>query len=406
MTDSPRSTRRLALLAVGLAALVATAGCAGSIGGLGGGDGGGDAGDGPRLDSVPASAESVAYVDVGGMRDDESLRSIANTALDARSEVDPDAPADVEALFDRAGDESGLDPGGVVALTAYDTGHGGEAEPGEGSSATLLSTSYSESDVVDAVENRTNEADYDVELTEETYGDTTLYAFETDTDDGDREYDGVLAVLGDGEFAVGDRSAVEGVVDVRNGDEEAVGGDLRAAFEDTDADGYVRAAMALDDRQVAPGEDGTPAVGGTELNASAVQSVEYVSTSFATGDGNVTTTVNLHTGSSGDAEQLYELADGALALYSNVGDSEAQSALSAVSVDRSGSTVTVAHSDTVEAVESHVETLYGVAPSGGSANTAAVAAATDAPAATPAAGVGAGSVAGVAVGAAAPAASP
>lgn len=325
------------LAAVGLSALLVTAGCAGSIAGLGAD---GDAA-GPHLDSVPASAEYVAYVDAAGMASDESLRSIANAALDARTEYDDDAPADVDAVFEAAENDSGLDPTKVEAVTAFGTTPENPMTD-EASAAMVLATSYSEADLVAAMENQ------GAEFSEETYGDATLYVSERGSD-----YERVLAVLGDGEFAVGDRSTVERVVDVRAGDADALGGDLKGAFEDT-TDGYVRFAMA------APSGDASEAVASqAPMDASALQSVEYVSGSFATGDGNVTTTVSLVAASESDAQQTYDLVDGVLSLYSSMDEGEFQDALDGVSVEQDGDTVTVAHTDTVENVESQVEALYG-----------------------------------------------
>lgn len=342
MSGSPRSTRRLALLAVGVSALLVTAGCLGAVENLGA-DG---SSAGPQLDSVPASAEYVAYVDAAGMASDESLRSIANAAMDARSEFDDDAPTDVDGMFEQAENDSGLDPSKVESMTAFGTTPESQME-GEGSAAVVLSTSYTEDDLVAAME------DQGTEFTEETYGDTTLY-----TAEGDEANEGVLAVLGDGTFAVGDRSAVESVVDVRDGDADGVGGDLKATFEDTD-EGYVRFAMATPSEAAAP--SGEQAVVGTQMDLSVLENVSYVSGSFATGGGNVTTAVNLVAASESDAEQLSDLVDGALSLYSSVGEQggETQAALDAVSVAQDGETVTVTHTDTVENVESQVEALYG-----------------------------------------------
>lgn len=190
------------MLAVGLSALLVTAGCAGAIGELGTD---GDGGSGPHVDSVPASAEYVAYVDAAGMASDESLRSIANAALEASSE-DEDAPGDVDAAFTAAENDSGLDPTRVHAVTAFGATPENPMERG-GSSAMVLSTSYTEDELVSAMEAE------GVERSEETYGDTTLYV-----DESDERGEAVLAVLGDGTFALGDRSAVERVVDVRSGD--------------------------------------------------------------------------------------------------------------------------------------------------------------------------------------------
>jgi len=354
MTGSPRSTRRLALLAVALSALVATAGCAGSLGGLGASDSGGG-GDGAQLDSVPASAEYVGYVDAAGMASDESLRSIANAALEARGEYDDDAPADVDAMLERAESDSGLDSGSVESMTVFGTSaENPTADDGSsGASAVILSASYGEDELVSAMENGS-----DAELSEGTYGDTTVYSYE-----GDGEYEeGTLAVLGDGEFALGDRSAVESVVDVRAGDADQLGGDLETAFQNTDDDGYVRMAMATPTERLAEEDVAENA----PVNVSTLNTVEYVSASFGTGDGNVTTAVNMVAASESDAEQTYELVDGALSLYASAGGEELQSGLDAVSVEQNGDTVTVTHSDTTENVEALVATVYGAGASSAS----------------------------------------
>jgi hypothetical protein len=340
MSRSPRSTYRLALLAVGLSALVVTAGCAGSLGELGANDGGGDA---AKLDSVPASAEYVGYVDAAGMASDESLRSIANTALEARGEYDDDAPADVDAMFEQAESDSGLDPQKVESMTVFGT-TADDPMAGQGTSAVILSSSYSEDELVSAME------ESDAGFSEGSYGDTTVYSYEGEMDSGR-----TLAVLGDGEFALGDRSAVESVVDVRAGDADTLGGDLKSTFQNTDDDGYVRMAMATPTEDIADEEVAEDA----PIDTSTLNTVEYVSMSFGTGDGNVTTTVNMISASESDAKQTYDLVDGALSLYSGMGSDEMQDALDAVSVEQNGDTVTVTHSDTVENVESLVETMYG-----------------------------------------------
>ncbi|SEV87934.1 hypothetical protein [Halobacterium jilantaiense] len=346
MTGRPRSTRRLALLAVALSALLVTAGCLGSVGNLGANDTSAE----PQLDSIPASAEYVSYVDAAGMADDESLRSIANTAMEASGEYD-DGPTDVDGVFDQAENDSDLDPSKFDTMTAFGTAPENPME-GEGSAAAVLATSYTEDEVVAAIEKQ------DGELTEETYGDTTLYAYESDEDDVS-----VLAVLGDGTFAAGDRSAVESVIDVRNGDADALNGDLKATFEDTE-DGYVRFAMAMPSEADVP--SGEQSVVGNQMDVSALGNVTHVSGSFATSDGNVTTTMSLVAASEGDATEVYNAFDGVLSLYASMGeeDSATQSVLDAVSVSQDGETVTVTHTDTVENVESQVEAFYDTEQTG------------------------------------------
>lgn len=344
MKGSPRSTYRLALLAVGLSALLVTAGCAGSLGELGANDA--SAGS-AELGSVPASAEYVGYVDAAGMADDEALRSIANTAMEARNaeQNSTDEPTDVDAMFEEAESDSGLDPEKVEEVTAFGTA-ADDPMAESGASAMILSASYTEDELVSAMDSS------DAEVTEGTYSNTTVYDYESDADYQNAE--SVVAVLGDGEFALGDRSAVESVIDVRAGDAEALDGDLKTTFENTDGDSYVRMAMATPTDRLADEE----AADSAPLDMSALNTVEYVSMAFGTGNGNVTTTLNMVAASDSDAEQTYELVDGAVSLYAGMGSEELQDGLGAISVEQNGDTVTVTHSDTVENIESLVEKMY------------------------------------------------
>jgi hypothetical protein len=138
---------------------------------------------------------NVGYVDAAGMASDESLRSIANTAMAARAEYDDEAPSDVDAMFEDAESDSGLDPEKVESMTVFGTA-AEDPTAESGTSAVILSASYTEDELVSAME------DSEAELSEGTYGDTTVYSYESGADYENAE--GVVAVLGDGEFALGD----------------------------------------------------------------------------------------------------------------------------------------------------------------------------------------------------------
>jgi hypothetical protein len=337
MLSSARLVPRQAVLAVAVAAMLATAGCTGVVPGSDSGSA-----SGAQLDNVPADATFVGHVDVSGMADDESLRAIVNTALEANAEMETyDGPTSVEEMLAETENESGLDPTKVNGMTIFGTEAEASIESASSSGA-IVASSYSESEMVAAIEDSD-----DVTLTEQTYEETTLYADETG------EY--AVGVLGDGTFAVGSQAVVQTVIDVRAGNVDAVSGDLVTTFENTDDD-YVRMAMEVPQSEV-PTEQYE---GATSFNVSAFNTVEYVSMTFGTGDDSVETTVNMVTTSESDAERTYEVIDGALSLYAGMGSEEASELLDAVSVEQNGDTVSVTYTDSVEDIQEWVERLYGM----------------------------------------------
>ncbi|WP_232701834.1 hypothetical protein [Halobacterium wangiae] len=336
MTASPRLRGRQALLAVALAAMLVTAGCTGIL------DSGGDgAGSGAQLDSVPNDAEFVGYVDASGMVGDDSLRSLANTALETQAETSPyyEGPESVSEMLDEAEAESGLSPEKFNDVTFFGTS-GDQVATNAEQAGMIVTTEFSAEELVSSME------DEGTELTEETYGDTTVYTY-------GYENQNALAVLGDGTFALGDVAAVESVVDVRAGDADALAGDLRSAYENTD-DGYVRFAMNVPQEDIPSEELGE----GSPIDTSAFNTVRFVSGSFSTSGDSVTANVNMVSESSDDASRTADLVDGALSLYSGVGNEEIRTTLEKISVSQNGDTTTVSFTDSVENLEDLVETMY------------------------------------------------
>lgn len=334
---SPDSTfGRQALLAVALAAMLATAGCSGI---LTGGDGG--SAGGAQLDSVPNDATMVGYVDAAGMVGDDSLRELANTAFTAQNENSEfySGPTSVDEWLEQLENDSGLDPTKVQDMTFFGTP--GENVPTNAEQAgMILRTDFSEDELVAAMEESGSE------LSEETYADTTLYTY---------GYEGqnALASLGDGTFAVGDRSAVQSVLDVDAGDADALSGDLRTRFKNTDS-GYVRFAASVPQDQVPTEQLGQ----GSPVNTSSFNTVEYVTGSMATSGDEVSTQVNLVSSSSDDASRINDVIDGALSIYSGAGNEEIRKTLENVEVSQDGDTVTVSFSDNVDDLSDRIEALY------------------------------------------------
>lgn len=359
MAHQPAPSRRTALLAVGMSVLLATAGCSGFLGGGGSGDAG------PQTDSVPQDASMLAYVDVAGMVEDDSLRELANTAFEARSENSEfyEGPTSVEEMLADVEEDSGLDPTKVQGVTFFATE--GENVPTNAEQAgAILTTEFTEDEIVAAME------DQGTEFSEETYRDTTVYTYGFDNQNA-------LAALGDGAFAVGDTTAVESVLDVDAGDEDAVSGDLLTQFENTD-DGYLRFAMDVPQEQVPTEELG----GGAQIDTSAFNTVTYVTGSFATSGDEVTTTVNLVSESSDDAARINDVVDGALSLYSGVGNENLREAMEKVEVSQDGDTVTVSFTDTVDELADRIESLYSMSATASASGSSSSSTATDADSAT------------------------
>jgi hypothetical protein len=340
--DSIRARR--ALLAVALASMLVTAGCTGFLD-----SGDGSSAGGAQLSAVPNDATVVGYVDAAGMVEDDSLRELANAAFEAQNANSEyySGPTSVEAWLDQMQNQSGLDPTKVQDLTFFGTA--GENVPTNAQQAgMIIRTDFTEDELVSSMK------DSGTEFSTETYKDTTLYTYGYENQNG-------LAALGDGSFAVGDLAAVKSVLDVQAGDTDALSGDLTTQFQNTD-DGYVRFAASVPQDQVPTEQLGQ----GSPINTSAFNTVQYVSGSMATSGDTVSTQMNLVSQSSDDAARISDVMDGALSVYSGVGNDQVRKTLENIEVAQNGDTVTVSFSDSVDTLKERIEMLYSM---GGSAST-------------------------------------
>lgn len=325
------------MLALALAALVATAGCSSF---LNSGDGA-SSGQAAQLDRVPNDAEMVMYVDVDGMAGDQTLRSIANTALEAQAEQSEysTGPTSVSEMLSQFENESGLSPQKFDDVTFF-----GQAPKSSGSGSEnagmIVTSEFSKDELVTAL------SEGETELSEQTYKGTTLYTY---GEDGDSAF----AMLGDGTFALGDVDAVKSVLDVEAGDSQALKGELRTQFENTDS-GYLRFAMNVPQDQIPAEEMNSEA----PINTSAFNSVEYVSGSLSTSGDVVNAKVNLVSESSDTASRTKDVLDGALSLYKGAGNEQIRTALKQVSVEQNGDTVSITFADNKASIEEMITKLY------------------------------------------------
>jgi len=330
--------QRQVVLAVALSAMLVTAGCSGILGS--GGDGGSS---GAQLDSVPSNAEFVGYVDASGMVSDDSLVSLANTALEARAESSPyyEGPTSVSEMLDQFENESGLSPEKFHDVTFFGTTQDSTGT-GTDTAGMIVTSEFSGDEIVSSME------ESGTELTEESYAGTTVYTYGYDNQNA-------VAALGDGTFALGDTEAVKNVLNVDAGEADALTGDLRQAYENTDV-GYVRFAVDVPQDQIPSEQLGA----NSPLDTSAFNTVKFVTGSFATSGDSVTSKVNMVSESADDASRTADLVDGALSIYSGVGNEEIRSTMEKISVEQNDDTTTVSFTDSVENLEEVLKAMYSM----------------------------------------------
>jgi len=314
-------TRRRMLRATSAGALGCLAGC----NSLDGGDDNGDttptttAGERnaerpSELDVVPKGATMVAHVDVTTLLDSPVGESAIEGALSSVAAQRPsyDGPESYEAALD-AVETWGLDPRGLSSVTAFVSGRTG------GEIGFVAESNDDESEVVEMLEASGT-------VTEETYEGVAVYIDSTDS---------ALGVLGDGRYVVGQTDTVESVVDVTNGNEDAVRGGVVTAYGHAPS-GSIRFGTVVPDAW-------------TRQSTDALTGVETVRGGLSTEEGQHRLVVDMETTDADAAGRLTTgLEDGLVAFQSQMeGESgpldDAFSRLEDVAVRRDGSTVSMIH---------------------------------------------------------------
>lgn len=333
MTNSEQSRRHVlkALAGAGAAGVTtALAGCSTVENALGGS--GGD------VSTVPEDAESVVTVDVAAVIDDEAVQRVTDAYLELRAQAEwYEGPEDYEALLEEFEDETGLDATQATALTGFSeyseyglySGYGG----------TIFTGQWDESEVVDAYEDG-GTAD------EREYEGATVYE--------DPEYDQqpVLGVLGDGRYVMGYRDVVEDVIDVTAGEKDGLDSDLQSTYSSTRS-----APIRYAGEMPSWVESGDVRQGGTTLDTSVLEGVDFVSGSVSKSDGNVSTETTMHAQDEETAEDVTDLVNGALVIVENGEgtDERVREEIDEIEVERDGDTVVLTYAKAVEEIEALIE---------------------------------------------------
>lgn len=349
-----RTLLRSGAAASGMVAAGALAGCSEDTAGNGTDDGNGDGngnGSGNTADPsvvVPAKAEMVATIEVSGLVEDQNIRSIGNAFIEQLSQMEGyEGPSNIEEAFSSAESQAGLDPNSLHSMTVFGQVTQTSSEQYGGM---VMATSLSESDMTDAMDRA--EAEYE----KSTYGGKTLYSVsESEVSGGSGgmvSQGGSMAVLGNGRFAVGTDAVVKDVVDVVNGDSDAISGDLEGYYSGT-REGYVRfASLVPESSGDSGGSGGMPGM----------SAVEHASGAFYSAGSSLGIEATLHAGSEQAASQLSTALQTQLdAMTEQSGGGDQQNPMvevaSAISITQSGSDVNVAYEESTSNLESYAQML-------------------------------------------------
>ncbi len=330
--------RELLRSAAGLASVAAvgsTAGCLDSVPFVGSPSG--------ALDAIPDDADALMYANIDVIREDEGVETLTNTYLDRRSESDYyEGPEDFDEVLEEFEDESDIDPTKVHEITAFSEFGGSDYETFEEYGAAVVNADLTAENIKDSIENADN-----IDFEEAEHSGSVVY-------EPEEEGGPWVGALPSDEIVVGTEDAVHDAIDVKNGDEDALSGDLKDAYTSTrDAPFRFATNMPDPDDSSVPEESGT---GEDSIDFSPIEDVETISgTVYRDGDTRgLEVTMNAEDEDAAEdvEEMLKEVKD---ELDSEIEDGGAEEVLEDITIERNGSSVTSSLERTISELEELIE---------------------------------------------------
>lgn len=222
-----------------MVAMVVLAGCAGERG----------TGDqASPAEDVPEDVDVVLTLDLA-ILEDENTNDVVNTFLEESVPEDSDEPRTLEGLLERAQEETdanvsidGLNAVAVFGQTP-DAPAVGPVQPEPEYVGAVVTADWERAAVLDDLRSSGSTDEF---REGDPYEGVTVYEVVNDTS----EETTYLAEFEDGRWAFStNRSVVEDVIDVSDGDLDTFGGELRSAYDRTREDAYVRYAATLSETQ-------------------------------------------------------------------------------------------------------------------------------------------------------------
>jgi hypothetical protein len=298
-----------------------------------------------NVDLVPEDAESVTHVDVNAVLDDEATKRLMNAYIEKAKESDYyDGPDDYEEAREDWEDETELPTSAVknqVSFSEYsEYGVVGEYY------GTIVEADWPEDEVVSNYEEN-QEIEYD----DDDYEDYTIYVPE---ESPEYRTPPIIGVISDGTYVTGPESAVEDVIDVDRGEEDALEDPLKSGFEDT------RNAPVRYVGEMPPfvqQEDEFTGPEGEVYSLEAVQDAEYASGSVYKSGDTRGTEMTIRASDENDAQDIEDLVSGYISVVRGQEDvsSELKTILEETTVERNGKDVTVSYEASVDRLEELLE---------------------------------------------------
>ncbi|SEH16367.1 hypothetical protein SAMN04487967_2577 [Natronorubrum sediminis] len=348
------SLSRRSLLAASAAAITATAGCTGFLDNT-------DAAS-SLVDAVPGETTLLAHLDVEAVADGEASETDLESALEGLDAFGSERATEAIVAFE---DRTGLDPleanevvlfGDVDAISSDATEE--EVAAAAAQETIIVDGDWSEDDVVASLE-ETTDLEYESESAggdAERYEPVSVANGDGDGGDGDGGGDEppVLGVLGDGRYVVGDEDGVDAALETHAGDEEAISGSIRSAYDGAN-DGPVTVA-AVPDGSPLPDEFAFLAGGNDDI----FEEIDAIGLQYDTiDDETVDLELDFHVDDDSDAEQLETVLQGGLSALGEL-DDELSDASDEATLEREETVVSIVYQGDADAVAALLAVLEGV----------------------------------------------
>lgn len=217
---------------------------------------------GPPSEIVPSGADFVVSIDVNEIMGDSEFESLINKRLSSDSkfkpsngEVSKDYLDFLKKFKNENWDLASSDINSVIVFgkqSAKLDGFSSE-DLDEGYCAAVLSTDWSETELINAIENM----GLGESISENSYKGVTVYT-------GAGDSFAQLAVLSEETFAIGNREAVKDIIDTKKGDMEGLSNPIKKELEKAGS-GLVGFVWRVPENGISP-EGAISLAGGSEFN--------------------------------------------------------------------------------------------------------------------------------------------
>lgn len=292
------------------------------------------------IEQTPDTAEGVIHIDLAEFRDDPETTQLLE--LFAAEDDEFEDPDDIESEIE---DEFEFDLDEVNELVVFIEDIDSTEASGGDTVGIIAHGEFTNDEAIAAVEAEEGT------LEEDTYNDYTLYTFE---DESVRGGVGAVAALAEGQIVFGDRQSVESAIDTAAGDEPALSGERREAYDRVAEAGLI--GMVID----FPADEIAGDNVGMGIDTSAFEAVELLTYHYYTGDGTIGSEVRLHAETPSDAEDVRDVIAGALVAFGDTGLAEIDAEIEKVNAELAeddDTIVTITYESNLDDIEAALDAL-------------------------------------------------